>query len=242
MANEDSIKINELEEATEVSENDYLIIDDGVNTKKINKENLTKDKVDKIDGKGLSTNDYTNEEKNKLAGIAEGANKYVHPSYTARSNGLYKVTVDSTGHVSATTVVKKADITGLGIPAQDTTYSSKAAASGGTDVSLVTTGEKYTWNNKQNTLVNGTNIKTINGNSILGSGNLIVGSALNAGIGFEINNNVGKVIGVEYKDNITPQEVPLTFVKMTQEQFDASTPVRGQFTIIIESRGDNNAR
>lgn len=32
----------------------------------------------------------------------------------------------------------------------DTTYSSKSEASGGTDVSLVTTGEKYTWNNKQN--------------------------------------------------------------------------------------------
>lgn len=31
----------------------------------------------------------------------------------------------------------------------NTTYSSKAAASGGTDVSLVTTGEKYNWNNKQ---------------------------------------------------------------------------------------------
>ena len=30
----------------------------------------------------------------------------------------------------------------------DTTYESKSASSGGTDVSLVTTGEKYTWNNK----------------------------------------------------------------------------------------------
>ena len=30
----------------------------------------------------------------------------------------------------------------------DTTYESKTAASGGTEVSLVTTGEKYTWNNK----------------------------------------------------------------------------------------------
>lgn len=38
------------------------------------------------------------------------------------------------------------------IAATDTTYSSKAAASGGTAVSLVTTGEKYTWNNKQNKL------------------------------------------------------------------------------------------
>ena len=32
-------------------------------------------KVDKVDGKGLSTNDFTTAEKNKLAGIATGANK-----------------------------------------------------------------------------------------------------------------------------------------------------------------------
>lgn len=37
-------------------------------------------KVDKVDGKGLSTNDYTTAEKTKLAGIAEGANKYTHPT------------------------------------------------------------------------------------------------------------------------------------------------------------------
>ena len=30
-------------------------------------------KVDKVDGKGLSTNDYTTDEKNKLAGITAGA-------------------------------------------------------------------------------------------------------------------------------------------------------------------------
>ena len=34
-------------------------------------------KVDKVSGKGLSTNDYTTAEKNKLAGIATGANKTV---------------------------------------------------------------------------------------------------------------------------------------------------------------------
>ena len=34
-------------------------------------------KVDKVSGKGLSTNDYTTAEKNKLAGIATGANKIV---------------------------------------------------------------------------------------------------------------------------------------------------------------------
>ena len=34
-------------------------------------------KVDKVEGKGLSSNDFTNSEKNKLANIAEGANKTV---------------------------------------------------------------------------------------------------------------------------------------------------------------------
>ena len=37
-------------------------------------------KVDKIGGKGLSTEDYTTEEKQKLEGIEEGATNYKHPS------------------------------------------------------------------------------------------------------------------------------------------------------------------
>lgn len=156
------------------------------------------DKVDKVDGKGLSTNDYTTAEKNKLGGIAtnannyshptssgnkhipsggaagqilrwsgdgtaqwgndnnttyseatdktsglmssadkaklnsiaSNANNYVHPSYTAKESGLYKVTVDAQGHVSATAAVGKGDITALGIPAQDTTYGAFKAATG----------------------------------------------------------------------------------------------------------------
>lgn len=47
---------------------------------------------------------------------------YTHPAHTAKASGLYKVTVDALGHVSAVAAVGKADITGLGIPAQDTTY------------------------------------------------------------------------------------------------------------------------
>lgn len=83
---------------------------------------LDEKKVDKISGKGLSTNDYTTEEKNKLKAIAAEANKYVHPTYTAHSSRLYKITVDATGHVSSVTLVTKDDITALGIPAQDTVY------------------------------------------------------------------------------------------------------------------------
>lgn len=84
--------------------------------------------VAKEEGKGLSSNDFTDDEKTKLAGIASGANKYTHPSYTAKASGLYKVTVDSTGHVSGATAMTKSDITGLGIPGQDTTYEEMTGA------------------------------------------------------------------------------------------------------------------
>ena len=68
-------------------------------------------------------------DKAKLDGIADNANNYTHPSHNAAPEGLYKVTVDALGHVTATTAVAKADITGLGIPAQDTTYTAFTGAS-----------------------------------------------------------------------------------------------------------------
>lgn len=67
---------------------------------------------------------------------------------TAQAEGLYKIATTQHGHVKSVTAVAKSDITALGIPAQDTTYENKAAVSGGTDESLVTTGEKYDWNSK----------------------------------------------------------------------------------------------
>lgn len=75
----------------------------------------------------------SSEDKIKLDNIEENANNYIHPAYTPRSNGLYKVTIDSTGHVSATTAVTKADITALGIPGEDTntTYSEATTATSG---------------------------------------------------------------------------------------------------------------
>ena len=70
-------------------------------------------------------------DKTKLDGIAENANNYTHPSYTARASGLYKVTVDGTGHVSAVAAVAKSDITALGIPESDTTYSAATTSAEG---------------------------------------------------------------------------------------------------------------
>lgn len=88
-------------------------------------------KVDAVASKGLSTNDYTTDEKTKLTGIAEGANNYTHPAHSAKTSALYKVTVDALGHVSDATAAAKADITGLGIPGQDTTYSDATSSVAG---------------------------------------------------------------------------------------------------------------
>ncbi len=93
---------------------------DGKRRTKITEEitNATKGKVDKIEGKGLSTNDLTDELLEKI----QNSNNYTHPTHTAAEQGLYKVKVDALGHVTQTAAVTKDDITGLGIPAQDTTY------------------------------------------------------------------------------------------------------------------------
>ena len=57
-------------------------------------------KVDKVEGKGLSTEDYTTAEKTKLAGIEAGANNYTLPTATANALGGIKVganlAIDST--------------------------------------------------------------------------------------------------------------------------------------------------
>ena len=57
-------------------------------------------KVDKVTGKGLSTNDYTTDEKNKLAGIAAGAEVNVNADWNASSGDaqiLNKPTIPSAG-------------------------------------------------------------------------------------------------------------------------------------------------
>lgn len=87
--------------------------------------------VKKETGKGLSTNDFTTVLLEKLNGIEAGANKYTHPAYTANALGLWKVQTDATGHVVSASKVTKADITALGIPGQDTTYSEASASAAG---------------------------------------------------------------------------------------------------------------
>ena len=81
-------------------------------------------KVDKVNGKGLSTEDFTTAFKNKLNNIANNANNYTHPSSAAgaKKSDLYKITTDANGHVTGSVAVAKSDITALGIPGEDTVY------------------------------------------------------------------------------------------------------------------------
>ena len=67
---------------------------------------LEKTKVNKVEGKGLSTNDYTTPEKNKLAAIEAEANKYILPAATTTTLGGIivgdRLSIDSTGKLVAT--------------------------------------------------------------------------------------------------------------------------------------------
>lgn len=83
-----------------------------INGKQLNANvTLTQDDV----GDGTTYKRFSQIEKTKLSGIAEGANKYTHPSYTARTKGLYKITVDATGHVSEVEEVGVASTTADGL-------------------------------------------------------------------------------------------------------------------------------
>lgn len=72
-------------------------------------------KINTVEGKGLSTNDYTTAEQNKLKGIAEGANNYTLPTATSSILGGVKVAVNtgleitSGGTLSATALKSSVD-------------------------------------------------------------------------------------------------------------------------------------
>lgn len=106
---------NEVERATGVEE-----------TLNSNITQLQTQKVDKVEGKGLSTNDYTTPEKNKLAAIEAEANKYVLPAATASALGGVKIGSNITLADGGTISITKANVTSaLGID-PTTTYVKKA--------------------------------------------------------------------------------------------------------------------
>lgn len=121
---------NEVERATGVEE-----------TLNSNITQLQTQKVDKVEGKGLSTNDYTTPEKNKLAAIEAEANKYVLPAATASALGGVKIGSNITLTDGGTISITKNNVTSaLGVD-PTTTYVKKAGDTmTGTLTSASTTG------------------------------------------------------------------------------------------------------
>jgi hypothetical protein len=75
--------------------------------------------------------------------VSGGASfSWTHPSATAYSSGLYKVTVDAYGHVTSATSVSKSDITNLGIPSSDTNTTYALSKSGSTITLTSSDGSK----------------------------------------------------------------------------------------------------
>ena len=126
---------NEVERATGVEE-----------TLNSNITQLQTQKVDKVEGKGLSTNDYTTPEKNKLAAIEAEANKYVLPAATASALGGVKIGSNITLADGGTISITKANVTGaLGVD-PTTTYVKKAGDTMTGSLFIETTSEINLYN------------------------------------------------------------------------------------------------
>lgn len=126
---------NEVERATGVEE-----------TLNSNITQLQTQKVDKVEGKGLSTNDYTTPEKNKLAAIEAEANKYVLPAATASALGGVKIGSNITLANGGTISITKTNITSaLGVD-PTTTYVKKAGDTMTGSLFIETTSEINLYN------------------------------------------------------------------------------------------------
>lgn len=106
-------------------------------------------------------------------------NAYTHPSATAYSSGLYKITTNNLGHVTSAVAVTKGDITGLGIPANNidthyTTHLITGTSSSATANAAATNGN--VWLN----VLDNTTVR--NAHNIVGSGAVSVTSDANGKI------------------------------------------------------------
>ena len=132
-------------------------------------------KVDKVAGKGLSTEDYTSEEKAKLAGVAAGANNYqhpaTHPATMIEQDASHRFVTDTektTWNGKASTAVVTQSANGLmsaadkkkldGVAAGANNYQHPATHPASVIVQdsthrFVTDTEKTTWNGKASTAV-----------------------------------------------------------------------------------------
>lgn len=101
---------------------------------------------------------------------------HVHPTDTSRLGGIVLNTSAEPYDVPVSSGTATITI-GDGLKVSDSGNAATLSAKTGTTSGTVAAGD-HTHSNYQQTLVSGTNIKTINGDSILGSGDLTVGSSV----------------------------------------------------------------
>lgn len=82
-----------------------------VDSLEIEVDNLSTNKVDKVSGKGLSTNDYTTDEKNKLSGIDSGAQVNVIES--VKVNGTALTPSSKSVNIDLSNYATKSDISSV---------------------------------------------------------------------------------------------------------------------------------
>ena len=151
-------------------------------------------KVDKVTGKGLSTNDFTDTLKDKLDGIASGAEVNVQSDWSQTTTTADDYIKNKPSLATVATSGSYADLSGKPtIPSKtsDLTNDSGFTTNTGTITSVKMNGSTVSSSGeadlgtvitdisgKQDTLVSGTNIKTINSTSLLGSGDIAVQSEI----------------------------------------------------------------
>lgn len=101
-------------------------------------------KVDKVSGKVLSTNDYTTAEKNKLAGVAANANNYSLPAATSSVLGGVKTGTGITNS-SGTISVTYGTAAGTACQGNDSRLSNSRPASDVSAWAKASTKPTYTW-------------------------------------------------------------------------------------------------
>lgn len=150
---------------------------------------LLSTKVDKVEGMGLSQNSFTTEEKNKLASlenyddteiVAELATKASISDIPTKVSELDNDSGFITKDVDDLTYYPTNDAVNAAIGGKqnviDAAHKLDADLVDDTNSTnkFVTSSDITTWNGKQDELVSGTNIKTINNTSLLGSGNITI--------------------------------------------------------------------
>ena len=158
---------------------------------------------------------------------------YTHPGYTAKSSGLYKITVDGTGHVSATTAVTKSDITALGIPGQDTntTYSTGTSSTPGLAKLYTGTGSATDGTMTQNAITTALNGKSATGHTHNYAGSSSVGGNANAAVKLATARKIGSASFDGTTDITLSQMGVINPIELTRAEYE---------DLIVNNRIDDN--